>query len=571
MRRLFKTWTVGFFLGVALVSGVTAGIVVGPIGRQSQTSAPETATAAPPGSVGASGATTSLTTAAQVPGLVNKKVNLKLPGRLPGGTFLVGADATSFNPAPQLYGGAWQTDGCTEIEEGHIDQTHLLPGDGHGWPLASKDCIYLGGFGIGPTRAAHSVDNGGVWVRSVAISNGVKTVIWQIIDATGYFYVYNPQDCDGCGIYDVKQRISADTGIPADNVSVGSTHTHAGPDLYGGWGGVPKWYSAQIRDSIIVSAKQALLKMRKAQIVIGEAPLRTFNNEGRDSYYSAADYQATWLQARAVPAGPVIATVANYGAHPTIVGGPVLHADWPGAAARRWEARFGGVGILFQGGLGNTSVRRLPGKDEAAEAENTGIGFADAIVADIRAGGATLSTNDVAAAVEVISHPVTNPALFVGGVLNLFSRDFLPTGPGGDVPGVYHWSKAGGPDPANQDPGEPAYIRGCETAQALQLKTIVAGHRIGNALVLFAPGEIFSNIALVAKSKSAHSALTFVFGQMNDSLGYIIQSFEYDTQGNVVTEHGTMTGEYNETFAVDRCFGDHVMQTMLDVSRELGF
>jgi hypothetical protein len=573
VRRFLKTWTTGFALGLALVSGVTAGVLVGPIGRQSEQPSSEVALLNAPAVEAAGTPTSTLTLPAQVPALVNKKIAVKLPGRLPGGQFLVGADATSFNPAPKLYGGVWQTDGCTEISEEHqqLDQTHLLPGDGHGWPAASKDCIYLGGFGIGPARTAHSVDNGGVWVRSIAISNGVKTVIWQIIDAVGYFYVYNPQDCDRCGIWDVKQKLAADTGVAADNISVGSTHTHAGPDLYGGWGGIPKWYSAQIRDSIIVSAKQALLNLRKAKIVVGEAVLRQFNNERRDTYYSTPDYQATWLQAVALPSNKVIATVANYGAHPTIVGGPVLHADWPGAASRRFQSKAGGVGILFEGGLGNMSIRGRPGAkpgDEDGEAENTGIAFGDAILADIKGGGTTLTTNDVAAAVTEISHPVTNPALFAGGVINLFSRDFLPTGPGGDVPGVYHWTKSGEFNPEDPDP---AFLRGCDSAQALQLKTIVAGNRIGNALVLFAPGEIFSNIPVVAKSKTASSAMTFVFGQTNDSLGYIIQSFEYDTQGNAVTEYGTMTGEYEEVFSVDRCFGDHVMQTMLDISRELGF
>jgi hypothetical protein len=86
-----------------------------------------------------------------------------------------------------------------------------------------------------------------------------------------------------------------------------------------------------------------------------------------------------------------------------------------------------------------------------------------------------------------------------------------------------------------------------------------------------APGEIFSNMAVVAKSKTAGSAMTFVFGQTNDSLGYIIQSFEFDDTANVATEYGTMTGEYEEVFSLDHCFGDHVMQTMLDVGHGLGF
>jgi len=499
---------------------------------------------------------------------VNTKLHLALPGRLPGGTFLVGADATSLYPTPNLYHGTWQKKGCTELDNNHISRSHLPPGDGHGWPAASKDCIYLAAFGIGPARAAHSVDDGGVWVRSLAISNGEKTIVLQIVDAPGFLYTYNSTICDHCGIYDIRKKLAADTGVPADNISIGATHTHAGPDLYGGWGGIPKWYAAQIRNSVIVSAKQALLKLQRASITVGEVVLRSFNHERRDTYYSVPDYQATWLQAKAADNGAVLATLANFAAHPTIVSGPVLHADWPGAAVRRFEAIFGGTGLLFNGGLGNMSVSGRGGKTEDEEAENTGVAFGNAVAADIAGGGTTLDTNVVDTKVTAISHPVTNPLLALGGLVNLFSRDSLPGSPGGDIPGAYHWSKSGTLGPDNPDPGA---LRGCDTTSAVQVKTIVAAYRIGNALIAIAPGEIFSNMAITEKSRTSSSAMTFVFGQTNDSLGYIIQSFEYDTQGNVATEYGTMTGEYEEVFSIDRCFGDHVMQTMLDAAHAVGF
>ncbi len=40
-----------------------------------------------------------------------------------------------------------------------------------------------------------------------------------------------------------------------------------------------------------------------------------------------------------------------------------------------------------------------------------------------------------------------------------------------------------------------------------------------------------------------------------------------DPQGNVVTEYGTETGEYEEVFSIDHCFGDHVPQPLLDGTR----
>lgn len=570
MRRFLKSWMVGLVVGLGLLSGAMAGISLPPANdavdrlaeRLSDGGNPlkiEAAVAA-----GLSTTSTSITHPTSVPGIVGQKINLNLPGLLPGGTFLVGADSTSLHPSPTLFGGTkWQTEGCTAIEDNQIDRSHLLPTDGRGWPATSKDCVYLGGFGIGPTRPAQGIDDGGVWVRSIAISNGVNTVLWQIIDATGYFYAVNPSVCADCGIYQLKQRISADTGVTPDGISIGATHTHAGPDAYGGWGGLPQWYWNQIRDSIIASAKQALSGMEQASIIVGEAILRDFNGERRDHYYSTPDYQATWLQARAKDNGAAIATLANYAGHPTIVSEPVLHADWPGAASRRMQGVYGGIGMLFEGGLGNVSVRGRGGANEDEQAENTGVAFGNAIAADIAAGGNTLTTNTVETEIVEITHPVSNPVLAAGGILNLFNRDFLPTGPAAGLPGAYQWSKT----PVT----EPGAVRSCVTASPVQIITPVGGHRIGNALILFAPGEIFSNISEVAKSKTASSIMTFVFGQMNDSLGYIIQSFEFDVMSNAATEYGTQTAEYEEFFSIDRCFGDHVIQTLLDTSRELGF
>ena len=57
-----------------------------------------------------------------------------------------------------------------------------------------------------------------------------------------------------------------------------------------------------------------------------------------------------------------------------------------------------------------------------------------------------------------------------------------------------------------------------------------------------------------------------VFAQTQDSLGYIIQSFEVDPLGGLaeyVPEPDV--AEYEEFFMIDRCFGDHVLQAQLDV------
>lgn len=480
----------------------------------------------------------------------------------PGG-LEVGADVTSLAPDPAL----WRTEGCPQLDQGpagfvdHLD-TPLLSEGRLGWPV-DPDCVYLGGYGIGPARAATAVDDhAGLNVRSLAISNGDQTVIWQMVDMVGFFSHYRPELCDRCGIADIRQAISSDTGIPVENLAIGSTHTHAGADGYGAWGGIPRWYREQIRDQVISSAKAAYADLQPAVIEVGSVEARPFNRERRDLYHSTPDFGAVWLQARTVPRprndpGAVIATLVNFAAHPTVLGSgnTELHGDWPATASKALGESFGGTGLVFQGGLGNVS----PNGGEVVE---MGQRIAAFVARDIERGGTLLQSTDIAAASTTISHPITNWAETGLGLAGLLDRDFLP-GPAAGGPGAYEWRKS------DQSP------RACVTAGPLTVTTEISGFRIGELTVLTTPGEIFSAISQVLKSEARHGAMeggqTMVFAQTQDSLGYIIQSFEVDPLGGAAEYVPEIeVAEYEETFMLDRCFGDHVLDTALQLHDELG-
>ncbi|MGH7858878.1 MAG: hypothetical protein ACREQY_16250 [Candidatus Binatia bacterium] len=510
--------------------------------------------------------------------------------------FQVGAAKVSLAPDPAK----WQTSGCTtygvDAPAQSPNEDHLLPSlsDLHGWPAASPDCVYLGGFGLGPVKPAAHIGHGGVWIRAVAISNGQKTFVYGIADLVGWFARYDGRVCpsDDCGIRDIRERIATQHGLDVGDVILGATHTHHGADAYGGWGGIPVWYREQIRDAAVQAASDAIAAMTPATITVGELHLRNRNNERRDTYYSTADTGATWLQARCTgaagcDAGAVIATWATYAGHPTIVNvnnPPFLHADWPGASARRFEAIYGGVGLLFEGGLGNVSVSGAPGAfpggagitDREVAAENTGIAIANAIAADVDQGtnGASLSSSEMIAATKDLTHPaMTNPGLTTLATVGLFDREFTPATKGAGLPGTYFWSRAGELSTAagedNDAAPEGRALRGCLSTGPTVITTAGA-HRIGEFTVAFAPGEIFSNIAEVVKEKADNTAVTMVLGQTNDSLGYIVQSFEFDTLTNAATHYGLEAAEYEEVFSIDRCFGDHVLETMLESTRAVG-
>jgi hypothetical protein len=120
-----------------------------------------------------------------------------------------------------------------------------------------------------------------------------------------------------------------------------------------------------------------------------------------------------------------------------MVGDPILHADWPGAASRSFEATYGGVGLVFEGALGNSSVSGV------GSVEATGKAIAGDIVAALPAGH-RLTDNTMVAAAKTVTHPVTtNPGLVTLGSVGLFDREFVPGTKGGGLPGAYSWSRAG--------------------------------------------------------------------------------------------------------------------------------
>jgi hypothetical protein len=243
--------------------------------------------------------------------------------------------------------------------------------------------------------------------------------------------------------------------------------------------------------------------------------------------------------------------------------------------------RFGGVGLLFEAGLGNVSPAAPRGTDEDLNGDGAKGDDDDRVIrmardftsylgADMATGGHTVASNDMFALNTTVEHPVTNWGEAVLGLGGLLDRTFLP-GDSAGGPGAYSWGKSSTPG------------RDCQAVSPLTIKTDISAYRIGDLVVVTGPGELFGTMTEVVKSKSRRESTevdksgavvpagqTMVFGQTQDSLGYIIQHFEVDPAGGVTTNTGELDpvpslGEYEEEFMLDRCFGDHVLQAQLDL------
>lgn len=480
---------------------------------------------------------------AQAGGPFRTEAAIELPG-LDGGELLVGAAKVNIYPQPNAANGeVWIRDRA-RCEALTPEGAQYIPGQAADtrtlWP-ENPGCIYTGGYGIGPMNAVTDFDSEyGLWTRTFAVSNGEKTVVLNILDATYWEGRYN-QMCPDCGALDLSESLSAELaeyGVEQAGMYFASTHSHTAPDFIGGWGGVPPWYMKQVAEAIRTSVREAVTNMVPGKVEAGEILARDYNRDRRKTYYSAQEAGMSWL--RAVDRdGDTVATLGAYAAHPvTISTNGIAHADWVALFEKRVEDRFGGVGLHFMTGLGQMTSRG-----------GTGIGTALAnLIPDVGKGapvaGDANGTVAVRSAKTEWDHPITNVPLAGLGGLGLFDRPF------------------GGP--AAVDVGRSS-VRRCRSAAPVSVRTQVNASRVGNLMFSGAPGETFANLTNTLK-EHRQNTVTFPLALVNDGLGYINQSFEaFEESRTGAGFGGTEATEYEDAYSLDRCFGDKVLGETLSL------
>lgn len=518
---------------------------------------------------------------------------------LSSGQVLAGAAKVSLKPEPEKYGGVWEQDydkcanlapNPTGFQEGlmHVADFRVR------W-AENSDCIFMGGYGIGPMFPIVEWDDEyGLWSRSVALSDGTDTVVLTLIDAVYWEAHYNNM-CDGCGFIELAEKLAEETGLKPESFIFASTHSHTSPDFIGGWGGVPEWYMQQATESLQASAKQAVASLEPAVLETGEILARQFNGERRDFYRSAEDDGFSWFRLvdadnqpspevcttpppaetprpgtkpKPTPTptpictppnpGRAIATVGAFAAHPVTADheSGIADADFPAVFAKRVEEKFGGIGMFLQTGLGNMSPR--------GDKVVMGDGLANLLPAI--GGGTQVANPDVRVGRTFWDQPVTNVPLGGLGVAGFFDRKFNQT-------------------PAVVEEGKGPINRKCRSASPISVRTSVSAAKVGSLLITGGPGELFSNLTNTIEEQNP-GGVTMALGLVNDGLGYIVQSFETDHAGRQgagfvgTTDDKPVPGqptpvpevgvaEYEDAYSIDHCFGDATLEHTIRLVRSL--
>ena len=252
-----------------------------------------------------------------------------------------GAHKVNIAPNPEKYNGIWEKNAAhcetltapQEIEPGQATDFRVR------W-AENSNCIYAGGFDIGPANAVSQFDEEfGLYARATAVSDGNDTVVLMLLDGAYYFAKYgqmcnddsaHPSDFDGegpgantytqdCGFRDLQTSMAqkygfmpatpgatpldeetegtrGDLGIEPASFFLASSHAHASPDFVGAWGGVPRWYMQQVEDAIREAVYGAIDSMQPAYVEAGEVLYRGGNSNRRDHYHAAEEATETWMR-----------------------------------------------------------------------------------------------------------------------------------------------------------------------------------------------------------------------------------------------------------------------------------
>ena len=357
------------------------------------------------------------------------------------------------------------------------------------------------------------VKRGELTARALVFQKGEVTAAVVALDLLGFPSVLGDR---------VRAKVSR---IRAQNILIGSTHTHSAPDCYafpdgkGGHTGDLK-YMNFVCDRAAEAINAALDQLQPATIKVA-----TCEAQGKIAYnYYAPDlYDRRMSVIQAIDRqGKTIATLVNYAIHPEVLGNRVgiLSPDLVGPLCDRIETQTGGTAVFMngaQGGMITADNRNLNEPRDPLRAYWN----------DVRTWEECLRIGRLMAdeALRIIkdAREQKDPTLFCDSISVRFPVDSL-----------LMWAVIVGSPlkyPHNDD-------------QSINARINLIN--LGTAQILTIPGEALPNIGfyLQRKMRGKHNLL---FGLTNEAFGYILtkvdfQSFpryEYVSR----TSLGEMTGE----------------------------
>jgi hypothetical protein len=346
--------------------------------------------------------------------------------------------------------------------------------------------------GMGTPKMATD-QKGDLTTRAFVLQKGETTIAIVGLDSLGFPSVL----CDR-----VRAKVPR---IPANNIVIGSSHTHSAPDCYafpdgkGGHTGDLK-YMDFVCEKSAEAINEALDKLAPAvlKIAVGEAKGKIAYN-----YYAPDLYDRRMGVIQAIGGdGKAIATLVNYAIHPEVLGNEraILSPDLIGPLCDKLEAQTGGMAIFMNGAQGGMITADNRDLSKPSDPQR-GYWNDDRVWEECERIGGTMASE--AARLLSDAKPQSNPTL----VCKTLDVKF-------PVESDIMWAVVTG------SPLKYPYNKDRSVTSRINL------FNIGTAQVVTIPGEALPNIGFYLKRKM-RSEHAFLFGLTNDAFGYILTKVDY--------------------------------------------
>ncbi|WP_266365813.1 hypothetical protein [Tellurirhabdus rosea] len=343
--------------------------------------------------------------------------------------------------------------------------------------------------GIGTPRPAQE-KKGELYIRALVLEKGPTRVAIVSVDNLGWPSALG------------NQTRALIRGIPPENVLIGATHTHSGPDAYGfpdasGQHHADLMYLDRCVKQMAEAVNEAVENLQPAslKVAVGEAKGKIAYNYYAEQLYDPRCGVIQAIARTGPQKGRPLATLVNYAIHPEVIGAGrgILSPDLCGPLYARIEAQTGGVALFMngaQGGMVTADNRREGGKEANDWNECIRIGE---LLAD--------EALRLVSAAEVDE----NPALYCAArsvefpVESEVMRYIIK-----NSPLKYELSPAG------------------------TVKAQVNLLNIGPAQVVTIPGEALPNIGFYLK-RHMKTRYPFLFGLTNEAFGYMLTKVDFNS------------------------------------------
>ena len=217
---------------------------------------------------------------------------------------------------------------------------------GYGKVNITPDCsVGIGGYSNAETRRSEYVE-APIYATCIALADGAETVLLFTIDNCGI----------GRGVADkIRDRVTAATGVPADHIFVGATHSHSCPSIMSDEAGLR--YQEIFYGGAAEAAKQAVADLAPAVISAG---MPVFEGMNFVRHYITADGTYAGSNFGTFKNNPAVAHAAPTDPKMVLVRfsreekRDILLINWQGHPDRAKEIGFTSIAPSYVGPLRDT-------------------------------------------------------------------------------------------------------------------------------------------------------------------------------------------------------------------------